>query len=364
MPISGVERTSAPWSRNRRGAVFHAAWESRVLAMTVALGATGRWNIDMSRAARETLPNYLDLTYYEIWLGGVEKLLIEKGLVTADELTDGRARHAADAVARVLKADQVAAVLAKGSPTERPDRSPRDFARPTRTDARDAGRAPYPAARLSSRQDRRHRTGPRRARLCRFACTRPGRRPAMALHGRIRRRRPLGAQATHHKCRSMPGNHTSNRRERNPPPLDSLPGLPRDADGPVFEAPWQAHAFAMTLSLHERGVFTWSEWASALSEQIIPGRRALLSSMAKRAGGAGGNEGRRIDDGNSPDFSGLGATPRTVRLMVHRSSFATRIRAHPVLDRGTSALLPVHGPAWWCRRTPGLPDCPTASRSE
>jgi nitrile hydratase accessory protein len=54
----------------------------------------------------------------------------------------------------------------------------------------------------------------------------------------------------------------------NLPPLNGLPGLPCDADGPVFEAPWQAHAFAMTLSLHERGVFTWSEWAAALSEEI------------------------------------------------------------------------------------------------
>ena len=54
----------------------------------------------------------------------------------------------------------------------------------------------------------------------------------------------------------------------NQPHLDALPGLPRDAEGPVFEAPWQAHAFAMTLSLHERGVFTWSEWATALSEEI------------------------------------------------------------------------------------------------
>jgi nitrile hydratase accessory protein len=51
-------------------------------------------------------------------------------------------------------------------------------------------------------------------------------------------------------------------------PLDALSGLPCDADGPVFEAPWQAHAFAMTLSLHEQGVFRWSEWAAALSEEI------------------------------------------------------------------------------------------------
>jgi nitrile hydratase accessory protein len=51
-------------------------------------------------------------------------------------------------------------------------------------------------------------------------------------------------------------------------PLDALPGVPRDTDGPVFEQPWQAHAFAMTVSLHERGVFTWPEWSHALSQEI------------------------------------------------------------------------------------------------
>jgi nitrile hydratase accessory protein len=47
-----------------------------------------------------------------------------------------------------------------------------------------------------------------------------------------------------------------------------LPGLPQDDAGPVFSAPWQAQAFAMTLALHERGLFTWSEWAQALSQAI------------------------------------------------------------------------------------------------
>ncbi|MPW21002.1 nitrile hydratase accessory protein [Paraburkholderia sp. CNPSo 3157] len=50
--------------------------------------------------------------------------------------------------------------------------------------------------------------------------------------------------------------------------LDALPGLPRDDAGPVFAAPWQAAAFAMTLALHERGVFTWSEWAAQLADAI------------------------------------------------------------------------------------------------
>lgn len=43
---------------------------------------------------------------------------------------------------------------------------------------------------------------------------------------------------------------------------------PGDAGGPVFNAPWEAQAFAVTLSLHERGVFTWKEWATALSQAI------------------------------------------------------------------------------------------------
>jgi nitrile hydratase accessory protein len=48
----------------------------------------------------------------------------------------------------------------------------------------------------------------------------------------------------------------------------SVPGVPRDADGPVFREPWEAQAFAMTLALHERGLFTWSEWAAALAAEI------------------------------------------------------------------------------------------------
>ncbi len=46
--------------------------------------------------------------------------------------------------------------------------------------------------------------------------------------------------------------------------LDFMPGIPRDEDGPVFAAPWQAEAFAMALTLQQRGIFTWAEWADLL----------------------------------------------------------------------------------------------------
>jgi nitrile hydratase accessory protein len=55
---------------------------------------------------------------------------------------------------------------------------------------------------------------------------------------------------------------------------EPLPGQPRDDDGPVFREAWEAQAFAMALLLYERGVFTWQEWAAALSEEIARAQRA------------------------------------------------------------------------------------------
>jgi len=90
-----------------------------------------------------------------------------------------------------------------------------------------------------------------------------------------------------------------------PPPLALAPGMPRDADGPVFDAPWEAQAFAMTLALHERGLFTWVEWAEALATQIAAAQAAgdpdtggtyyrhwlaALESLVARKGASSGDE--------------------------------------------------------------------------
>jgi nitrile hydratase accessory protein len=48
----------------------------------------------------------------------------------------------------------------------------------------------------------------------------------------------------------------------------AVPGIPRDEQGPLFREPWEAQAFAMALALHQRGLFTWSEWAATLAEEI------------------------------------------------------------------------------------------------
>ena len=110
------------------GELFHADWEPRALAISLAMGATGAWNIDQSRAARETLPDYLQLSYYQIWLAGLQRLLAERALAMADELAAGQLLHPAKALPRKLLADAVPGVLAKGSATLRSVAEPARFA--------------------------------------------------------------------------------------------------------------------------------------------------------------------------------------------------------------------------------------------
>jgi len=110
------------------GELFHAPWERQALALTLAMGATGEWNIDMSRSVRETLPDYSSLSYYERWFHGLERLLIEHGLAGEDEIAAGRMLHEVRSGFRVLRAVDVPATLAKGAPTERPPTVPARFA--------------------------------------------------------------------------------------------------------------------------------------------------------------------------------------------------------------------------------------------
>lgn len=101
--------------------LFHDHWERQVLALALAMGATGSWNIDQSRQARETLPpaTYLGAGYYRIWLYALEKLLLERQLVTAEELAEGKSMRTAPRLSRRLQAENVPAALAAGSPVNR-----------------------------------------------------------------------------------------------------------------------------------------------------------------------------------------------------------------------------------------------------
>ena len=101
--------------------VFHAQWERRILALTLAMGALGEWNIDMSRHARESRHpiDYLSSSYYEVWLKGLEKLLVACGLATAEELAEGRALAPPKPTRPPLTAEAVAKALAEGTPYDR-----------------------------------------------------------------------------------------------------------------------------------------------------------------------------------------------------------------------------------------------------
>ena len=86
------------------------------------MGGARLWNIDQGRAARESLPpaQYLASSYYQIWLDGLVKLMLERGLITREELAEGRMHEPPVQIPNVLTADKVVAALARGSPTGQP----------------------------------------------------------------------------------------------------------------------------------------------------------------------------------------------------------------------------------------------------
>ncbi len=101
--------------------IFHARWEARALALNLAVGAWGRWNIDASRHARELIPgpDYLRMSYYEKWIAGLVALMERTGLVTKEEIASGRPAAASSKANPPLTADRVASTLAHGGPAER-----------------------------------------------------------------------------------------------------------------------------------------------------------------------------------------------------------------------------------------------------
>lgn len=98
---------------------FDLDWHPRAMALTLATGALGSWNIDMSRRARESVApkDYARFSYYEKWMAGVADLLVETGLLTREELA-GEVEAVSNS-ARALTPEAVPGVLARGGPAER-----------------------------------------------------------------------------------------------------------------------------------------------------------------------------------------------------------------------------------------------------
>jgi len=143
---------------------FHAGWERRAFGLTLAMGALGQWNLDQSRFARESLPpaQYLASTYYQIWFEGLKRLMLERGLVTREELADGKIRMPPLSVPAALAAHEVMSRLARGAPTQRPASAPARF-------------KPGDAVRT------RHQNPPSHTRLPRYCRGKPG--TILKLHG-------------------------------------------------------------------------------------------------------------------------------------------------------------------------------------
>jgi nitrile hydratase beta subunit len=113
----GGMQDMGPVEREKNEPVFHHAWEGRVYAMTRALGAWGKWNIDVGRYGVEILPpvDYLRMSYYEKWLARNVALLVERGLVTREEIETGQPAPGSHKATPPLTAAGVPGALARGN---------------------------------------------------------------------------------------------------------------------------------------------------------------------------------------------------------------------------------------------------------
>jgi nitrile hydratase len=129
-----------PVVREENEPVFHTGWERRAFALTLAMGAWNRWNLDMTRFARERMPPaaYLAASYYERWCWGLETLLVEQGFLTREELDrlEDRPRSPGALQPEALRAADVQPMLRRRRAARRDDPVPPRFVPGDRVRAR------------------------------------------------------------------------------------------------------------------------------------------------------------------------------------------------------------------------------------
>ena len=241
--------------------LFHGEWERRVLAMTLAMGSWGCWNIDVSRHARESIQGdrYLAMTYYERWFEGLTKLIDASGL--ADEAVPAGAP---------LTADRVAVVTKHRSPYTRPATTAPAFAVGDRVRARTIN--PLGHTRL-----------PRYARgHVGVIATDHGSTSSPTPTPTERARTRDGLYGVRFTARELWGKTAAPTRQ----PSTSICGSPtlNPPEPRAFEEPWQAQAFALTLDLHGRGAFTWTEWAAGPVARAGGSPRMTVAPAIMKAG--------------------------------------------------------------------------------
>lgn len=118
--------------------LFHHDWEARALAITLAMAGWKRWNLDVSRHARERSDpaDYLRNSYYERWINGLGRLMVEQGLLTEREWATMQPDPAAPRQTPPIRPQDVPALLDRGGPTARSEGQPAGFAVGQRVRAR------------------------------------------------------------------------------------------------------------------------------------------------------------------------------------------------------------------------------------
>lgn len=115
---AGGRHGFGPVIREENEPLFHADWERRILAMAVAAGGTGKLTGDQNRFARENCPpeDYYRMSYYQIWTRGLETVLQDLGLVTAEELAEGRMITPLTEEVTPLSPERAPHLIATGAP--------------------------------------------------------------------------------------------------------------------------------------------------------------------------------------------------------------------------------------------------------
>lgn len=109
--------------------VFHADWEKQAFALNMAIGVANIWNLDEFRFARESLPppQYLNMSYYGLWVATLENMMLNYGLTTPEELSNGHALQPVKQAKHPVTAAQVANMVRCGSPYDRAASAPAKF---------------------------------------------------------------------------------------------------------------------------------------------------------------------------------------------------------------------------------------------
>lgn len=125
----GGQQNFGPVVQDPDNIPFHAEWEKKAFSLALAMGASGAWNLDQSRLARESLPphQYLASTYYEIWFAALQNMLLDRGLVSSEEISTGKSIDPPKPLPRVLKSEEVVAALGRGGPVIRDATKPAGF---------------------------------------------------------------------------------------------------------------------------------------------------------------------------------------------------------------------------------------------